>query len=110
YVKESSEFQRHGYDIYSVVKISYPRAALGGDIVVHTIDGDVAYNVKAGTQTGTRVRLRGKGVPSLRNKKMRGDHFIDLVVEVPTSLSRDQKKLLEQLDESFEGKHKKKKK
>ena len=74
-----------------------------------TIDGDVAYNVKAGTQTGTRVRLRGKGVPSLRNKKMRGNHYVDLVVDVPTSLTREQKKLLEQLENSFEGKEKKKK-
>lgn len=110
YVEGHEEFKRHDYDIYSTVKISYPKAALGGDVIIHTIDGDVAYNVKAGTQTGTRVRLRGKGVPSLRNKKMRGNHYVDLVVDVPTSLSREQKKLLEQLDASFEKKDKKKKK
>lgn len=104
YVEPSKEFQRNDYDIYSTVRISYPRAVLGGDIVIHTIDGDVAYNVKAGTQTGTRVRLRGKGVPSLRNKKMRGNHYVDLVVDVPTSLTKEQKKLLEQLDETFEKK------
>lgn len=104
YVEPSKEFQRNDYDIYSIVRISYPRAVLGGDIVIHTIDGDVAYNVKAGTQTGTRVRLRGKGVPSLRNKKMRGNHYVDLVVDVPTSLTKEQKKLLEQLDETFEKK------
>ena len=92
------------------MQISYPRAALGGDIIIHTIDGDVAYNVKAGTQTGTRVRLRGKGVPSLRNKKMRGNHYVDLIVDVPVSLSKEQKKILQQLDESFEKKEKKKKK
>ena len=102
YVENHKEFQR-------TVKISYPKAALGGDVIIHTIDGDVAYNVKAGTQTGTRVRLRGKGVPSLRNKKMRGNHYVDLVVDVPTSLTREQKKLLEQLENSFEGKEKKKK-
>ncbi len=110
YVEQHEEFQRHDYDIYSTVKISYPRAVLGGDVVIHTIDGDVAYNVKAGTQTGTRVRLRGKGVPSLRNKKMRGNHYVDLVVDVPTSVSREQKKLLEQLEATFEKKDKKKKK
>ena len=109
YVENHKEFQRSNYDIYSTVKISYPKAALGGDVIIHTIDGDVAYNVKAGTQTGTRVRLRGKGVPSLRNKKMRGNHYVDLVVDVPTSLTREQKKLLEQLENSFEGKEKKKK-
>ena len=103
-----SKFQRHNYDIYSTVNITYPRACLGGNIIIHTIDGDVAYNVKAGIQTGTRVCLRG-GVPSLRNKKMRGNHYVDLVVDVPTSLSKDQKKLLEQLDETFEKKTRRKK-
>lgn len=107
YVENHKEFQRSNYDIYSTVKISYPKAALGGDVIIHTIDGDVAYNVKAGTQTGTRVRLRGKGVPSLRNKKMRGNHYVDLVVDVPTSLTREQKKLLEQLENSFEEKKRK---
>ena len=101
YVERHKDFQRSDYDIYSTVKISYPRAVLGGDVVIPTIDGDVAYNVKAGTQTGTRVRLRGKGVPSLRNRKMRGNHYVDLVVDVPTKLSKEQKKLLEQLDKSF---------
>lgn len=109
YVERHPEFQRHDYDIYSTVRISYPKAALGGDVIIHTIDGDVAYNVKAGTQTGTRVRLRGKGVPSLRNKKMRGNHYVDLVVDVPTSLSREQKKMLEQFEDTLQKKEKKKK-
>lgn len=98
-VDSSSEFRRMDYDIYSSVKISYPRAVLGGDIYIKTIDGGVAYNVKAGTQPGTRVRLRGKGVPTLRNKKMRGNHYVDLMVEVPTNLTKEQKKLILQLDD-----------
>lgn len=110
YVERHKEFQRVDYDIFSTVKISYPRAVLGGDVIIQTIDGDVAYNVKAGTQTGTRVRLRGKGVPSLRNKKMRGNHYVDLVVDVPTKLNKEQKKLLEQLDASFEAEAAKKEK
>ena len=110
YVERHKDFQRMDYDIYSTVRISYPRAVLGGDVVIPTIDGDVAYNVKAGTQTGTRVRLRGKGVPSLRNRKMRGNHYVDLVVDVPTKLTKEQKKLLEQLDKSFEDEANKKNK
>ncbi len=108
FVERHSEFERHDYDIYSTVKISYPKAVLGGEVVVKTIDGDVAYTVKAGTQTGTRVRLRGKGVPSLRNKKLRGNHYVDLVVDVPTSITKEQKKLLQQLEDSFQGKESKK--
>ena len=87
YVERHKDFQRMDYDIYSTVRISYPRAVLGGDVVIPTIDGDVAYNVKAGTQTGTRVRLRGKGVPSLRNRKMRGNHYVDLVAVSYTHLT-----------------------
>ncbi len=108
YVERHPEFQRSDYDIYSTVKIPYTKAVLGGDVVVHTIDGDVAYEVKAGTQSGTRVRLRGKGVPSLRNRKMRGNHYVDLIVDVPTKISKEQRKLLEQLDETLATKDGKK--
>lgn len=108
FVERNPEFERHDYDIYSTAKISYPKAVLGGEIVVKTIDGEVAYTVKPGTQTGTRVRLRGKGVPSLRNKKLRGNHYVDIVVDVPTTISKEQKKLLQQLEDSFNEKENKK--
>ena len=70
----------------------------------------MACTIKPGTQTGTRMRLRGKGVPSLRNKKLRGNHYVDFVVDVPTSVTKEQKKLLEQLDKSFEDEENKKNK
>ena len=59
-------FQRRDMDIYSTAPISYAQAALGGDVMIDTVDGKVVYSVKPGTQTDTRVRLKGKGVPSLR--------------------------------------------
>ena len=59
----------------------------------------MAYDLKAGTQTDTRVRLRGKGIPSLRDKEQRGDHYVTLVVQVPTSLSKDAKDALRKYDE-----------
>ena len=74
-------------------------AALGGEIVIDTVDGKVIYDVKAGTQTDTRVRLRGKGVPSWRNKDVRGDHYVTLVVQVPDKLKPEAKELLRQFDE-----------
>ena len=73
-------------------------AALGGEVLIDTVDGRVVYDVKAGTQTDTRVRLRGKGVPSLRNKDIRGDHYVTLVVQVPDKLSSEAKELLRQFD------------
>ena len=108
YVQPHEEFERHDYDLYSEVKISYPKAVLGGEVTVKTIDGEVACTIKPGTQTGTRMRLRGKGVPSLRNKKLRGNLYVDFVVDVPTSVTKEQKKLLQQLEETFDGKSGKK--
>lgn len=97
-------FQREGVDIYSSAPLSFTTAALGGDVRISTVDGDVLYTVKPGTQTDTKVRLRGKGVPSLRNKQVRGDHYVNLVVQVPTKLTSEQKELLQKLDASFSGK------
>lgn len=81
-------------------------AALGGDVRISTVDGDVLYTVAPGTQTDTKVRLRGKGVPTLRNKQVRGDHYVTLVVQVPTKLTKEQKDLLEKFDESMTGEKK----
>ncbi len=96
-------FQRQDYDIYSTAPISYATAALGGDIKINTVDGDIIYNVKPGTQTDTKVRLREKGVPSLRNKAVRGDHYVTLVVQVPASLNAEQKELLRRFDDAMNG-------
>ena len=93
-------FQRQDVNIYSTVPVSFAVAALGGEIVIDTVDGKVIYDVKAGTQTDTRVRLKGKGVPSLRNKDMRGDHYVTLVVQTPEHLSFEAKELLRKFDEA----------
>lgn len=96
-------FKRQDRDIYSTVPMTFAQAALGGDIHVKTIDGEVICNVKPGTQTDARVRLRGKGVPSLRNKSIRGDHYVTLVVQVPTKMNNEQKELLKQFDKAMYG-------
>lgn len=96
-------FKRQDRDIYSTVSMTFAQAALGGDIRVKTIDGEVIYNIKPGTQTDTRVRLRGKGVPSLRNKSVRGDHYVTLVVQVPTKMNNEQKDLLKEFDKAMYG-------
>lgn len=91
-------FQRRNMDVFSTAPISYAQAALGGTIRITTIDGEVEYDVKAGTQTDTRIRLKGKGIPSLRNRNSRGDHYVNLVVQVPTGLNSQAKELLRQFD------------
>ena len=91
-------FQRQNYDIYSTVPVSFAVATLGGEIFIDTVDGKVIYDVKAGTQTDTKIRLKGKGVPTLRNRDVRGDHYVTLVVSVPDKLSSEAKELLKQFD------------
>ena len=98
-------FQRQDMNIYSTAPISFATAALGGTVRIKTVDGEVEYDVKAGTQTDTRVRLKGKGVPSLRNKSTRGDHYVTLVVQVPTDLSKDAKEALRAYDDIVNGKN-----
>ena len=93
-------FQRQDTNLYSTAPISFAQAALGGEVRISTIDGDVLYDVKPGTQTDTRIRLKGKGVPSLRNKNVRGDHYVTLIVQVPTKLNEEAKEALRKFDEA----------
>lgn len=95
-------FQRQDTHIFSTVPVSFAIAALGGEIVIDTVDGKVIYDVKPGTQTDTRVRLKGKGVPSLRSKDVRGDHYVTLVVQVPDKLSHEAKELLTKFDAAYD--------
>lgn len=92
-------FQRQDVHIFSTVPISFAVAALGGEVLIDTVDGKVIYDVKAGTQTDTKVRLKGKGVPAWRNPDVRGDHYVTLVVQVPEKLKPEAKELLRQFDE-----------
>lgn len=96
-------FQRQDYNLYSTSPISFAQAALGGDVRIKTIDGDVLFNIKPGTQTDTKIRLKGKGVPTLRNKQVRGDHFVTLVVKVPEKLNAEQKEALRAFDDAMGG-------
>ena len=98
-VAGNQAFQRQDMNIFSNASISFAVAALGGDIRIKTVDGDIIYTVSPGTQTGTRIRLKGKGVPSLRNKAVRGDHYVTLIVKTPTGLSKEAKDTLKKFDE-----------
>ena len=93
-------FQRQDMHIFSTVPITFAQAALGADIRIKTVDGEVIYTVKPGTKTDTKVRLKGKGVPSLRNAQVRGDHYVTLVVQTPEHLSAEAKEALRRFDEA----------
>jgi molecular chaperone DnaJ len=98
HVAEHEQFERQGSNLYEAVPISFAQAALGADIMVKTLDGEEKLKVPMGTQTGTVFRLRGKGMPALGGRG-RGDLFVSATVMTPTSLTREQRKLLEQLAE-----------
>ena len=101
FIKPHAHFERHDTDIYYRMNISISQAALGAEIEVPSLDGPVKYSISPGTQTGTRFRLRGKGVPYLNNNKLRGDQYVDVIVETPRKLTNEQKELFEKLAESF---------
>lgn len=97
-VKPHSMFEREGEDIYVKIEIPFSMAALGGEINVPTVDEPVKIRVRAGTQPGTMLRLRGKGAPRLRGGG-RGDEYVRLNVLVPEKLKGDQKRLIKELQE-----------
>jgi molecular chaperone DnaJ len=95
-VMPDKKFQREGYDIVTEQEISFPQAALGDELQVQTVQGEVKIRVPAGTQPNTLIRLSGKGVPYLRQSG-KGDHYVKIKVTVPKSLSKREKELLEEL-------------
>ncbi len=95
-VKPSPDFVRDEYNILSDLVLSYPAAALGTVKPVKTVDGEVELKIPAGTQSGSVIKLKNRGVPRL-NADVRGDHLVRVIVEVPRKLSKKQKQLLEQL-------------
>lgn len=101
-VKAHETFVRDGYDIRCAVPISFTQAALGAEIQVPTLEGNVPYTIPEGTQTGKEFVIRDKGIPELNNFRRRGDLRFTVVVETPTKLTREQKELLRKLDGSLE--------
>jgi molecular chaperone DnaJ len=98
HVAEHEQFERQGSNLYEAVPITFAQAALGADIMVKTLDDDEKLKIPMGTQTGTVFRLRGKGMPVLGGRG-RGDLFVSVTVITPTTLTREQRRLLEQLAE-----------
>ena len=108
-IKRHKIFERDGADVLCELPISFTQAALGAEIEIPTLDGRVSYTIPEGTQTGTTFRLRDKGIPYVGNRSRRGDQLVTVVVETPTRLTREQKELLRQLEETASETPKRKK-
>ena len=101
-VRPSKDFQRNGSDVYSEESIDFTLAALGGKINIKTIHGRADVSIPPGTQPGTKLRLKSKGVKRLKSST-NGSHFITLDVKIPKKLSKEQKDLLLQFKKTING-------
>ena len=109
FVRPHPVFEREGYDVFCEVPVTFSQAALGSEITVPTLDGNVKFTIHEGTQPGDEFKLRGKGIQRLRYSG-RGDQYVKIAVEVPKNLSKKQKEILKEFDsESVDGNYKKRK-
>jgi len=102
-VAADSRFQREGSDVIANQEVTYPQAVLGTDLKVTTVDGPVTIKIPPGTQPETLIRLRGKGIQRLRGAG-KGDHYVRIKIEIPKSLSKRQKELLQEFDKEGSSK------
>ena len=96
HVAEHTRFERQGANLYSAVPITFAQAALGAEIKVDTLDGEEELKIPAGTQTGTVFRIKSQGMPVLGGRG-KGDLFVAVTLITPKTLTKEQRKLLEQL-------------
>lgn len=99
HIEENSVYERKGQDIYTTVSIPYTTAVLGGTAKVPTLYGDVECKVPAGIQPGSKIRLKQKGVVSMKNKAVYGDEYVILQISIPQNPSYEEKQLLKKLEE-----------
>ncbi|MBQ8796738.1 MAG: molecular chaperone DnaJ [Oscillospiraceae bacterium] len=104
YIKRHPIFTREGTEVLCEVPITFTQAALGGEIDVPTLDGKVKFEIPEGTQTGREFILSGKGIPQVNNPRYRGNQRFTVVVETPTKLTKEQRELLQKLDDTLDVK------
>ena len=101
HVMSKTGFERKGQDVYTILNIPFTTAVLGGEAVVHTLYGDVMCRIKEGTQSGTKIRLKGKGIVSMQDPSVRGDQYAEVRIQVPRNLSRESKARLQAYEDSM---------
>lgn len=96
-------YERKGNDVYTTVSIPYTTAVFGGEAVVSTLYGNVVCKIREGTQSGTKIRLRGKGIVSMKNPSVRGDQYVTVQISVPQHLSPEARQKLREYEAVCEG-------
>lgn len=102
-VQDKPGYRREGRDVYTTVNIPFTTAVFGGEAKVHTIYGDVLCNIKPGTQSGTKIRLRGKGIVAMNNPSVHGDEYATVQIEVPTNLTPEARRKLKEFEQECNG-------
>lgn len=98
-VQEKKGYRRKGKDIYTTLAIPFTTAVFGGEVKVHTIYGDVLCTIRPGTQSGTKIRLKGKGIAQMNNPSVRGDQYAVVEIQVPTSLTPKARQKLREFEQ-----------
>lgn len=100
-VEKKEGFERRGQDVYTTIRIPYTTAALGGEVTVPTITGNVSCRIREGTQSGSKIRLRGKGIPAMNHPESRGDQYVTVEIQVPRSLNPRAKQILREYQQAM---------
>lgn len=103
-VGEKAGFERKGMDIYTTAEVPFTTAVFGGEALIQTLYGNVICKIREGTQSGSKIRLRGKGVVSMKNPSQKGDQYAVVQIKVPKNLTQEAKKKLKEYEALAEGK------
>lgn len=97
-VGEKPGFERKGMDVYTTVRVPFTTAALGGETIVPTLTGKVMCKINPGTQSGTKIRLKGKGIVAMKNPARKGDQYVTVQIQVPKNLTEEAKRKLREFE------------
>lgn len=100
-VGEKSGYERKGQDIYTTIQIPYTTAVFGGEAIVPTLYGKVSCKIKEGTQSGSKIRLRGKGVPKMNQPSIKGDQYVTVEIQIPRNLNPKAKQKLKEYQQAI---------
>ena len=101
HITPKAGYERKGMDVYTTVDIPFTTAVFGGEASFPTLYGNVVCKVPAGTQSGKKIRLRGKGIVSMKDPKVHGDQYVTIQIEVPTTLTAEQRQKLHEFEDSM---------
>lgn len=97
-VAEKAGYERKGMDVYTTVRIPFTTAVFGGEVQVETLGGKVFCRIREGTQSGTKIRLKGKGIVSMKDASVHGDHYVTVQIQVPQNLGEEAKRKLKEYE------------